>query len=208
MQLAPIRLQMVQMEDDLKAFRALLNQKEELSERDDILPFFKAHPHLSAFLVNFSNASVPDCYAHEYRIGGNFACDLLAGSSASNDYVFIEFEDAKAESIFKINKKRKVPEWSARFEHGFSQLVDWFYCLEDIRQTQQFRRDFPAGIPSFVGMLVIGRSAFLTAAEKDRLAWRRDKVVINSHHVLIYTFDELLERVQDKIDALRKFLAH
>ena len=206
MQLTPIRLQVVQIEDDLKAFRALLNQKKELGERDDILPFFKAHPHLSAFLANFSNAAVPDCYAHEYQIGGNFACDLLAGSSASNDYVFVEFEDAKAESIFRIDKKRKVPEWSARFEHGFSQIVDWFYYLDDIRQTQQFRRDFPAGAPSFIGMLVIGRSSFLTPADKDRLIWRKDKVQINTHHVLIYTFDELLERLQDRIDALKRLV--
>lgn len=215
MKLTAINLDIGQVESDLLKLEALLHPADkELSERDDILPFFKAHPHLSAFLAHFSNASLPDRYAHEYKIGGNFACDLLAGDSVENTYAFIEFEDAKAGSIFKTSGKasgktesRKVPEWSPRLDHGFSQIVDWFYSLDDIKQTRQFRRDFPGGTPSFVGMLVIGRSFFLEPADKARLVWRQDKVLVDSRRVLILTFDELLEILRRKVKIQKLRLA-
>ena len=207
MKLTPIDLDIGQVESDLLALEALLHPpQKELRERDDLLPFFKAHPHLSAFLAYFSNTSLPDCYAHEYGIGGNFACDLLAGDSVENSYTFIEFEDAKADSIFKAGK-RTVPEWSPRLEHGSGQIVDWFYRLDDIKQTQQFRRDFPGGTPSFVGMLVIGRSFFLNPADKAWLVWRQDKVLVDSRRVLIFTFDELLELLQRKVKVHKRRLS-
>ena len=29
-------------------------------------------------------------------------------------------------------KRKATPDWSPRFEHGFSQLVDWFFKLHEI----------------------------------------------------------------------------
>ncbi len=60
MKLTPIDLDMGQVESDLSALEALLHPpQKELREREDILPFFKARPHLSAFLAYFSNTSLP-----------------------------------------------------------------------------------------------------------------------------------------------------
>jgi len=39
---------------DLDAFEDLLTAKPELSERDDVLPFFRDHPNLSALLGSYN----------------------------------------------------------------------------------------------------------------------------------------------------------
>ena len=46
---APLSLSKKQVRGDLKEFKALLDDpnKPDLSEKQHILPFFKAHPHLS-----------------------------------------------------------------------------------------------------------------------------------------------------------------
>ena len=82
--------------------------------------------------------------------------------------------------------------WGRRFEHGFSQLVDWFFAFDDLKHT--------AGLPAcsgkvtceFYGLLVIGRSADLSEHDFARLRWRSDRVSINTHKVICLTYDELL----------------
>ena len=57
---------------------------------------------------------------------GDFACDVAAGDSEANAFTLIEFEDAQEYSIFSRRQEGKaMKRWSSRFEHGFSQLVDW-----------------------------------------------------------------------------------
>jgi PIN domain len=50
---------------------------------------------------------------------------------------FVEFEDANEKSIFNKTSKL-VPEWSRRFEHGFSELVDWILWIENSKETAGF----------------------------------------------------------------------
>lgn len=56
-------------------------------------------------------------------------------------------------------------------------------------------------------MLVIGRSFFLDPADKARLVWRQDKVLVDSRRVLIFTFDELLELLQRKVKVHKRRLS-
>lgn len=49
-ELADIRISTKQAEADLAAFRQLLDSRAKLEEREHVLPFFKAHPHLSAYV--------------------------------------------------------------------------------------------------------------------------------------------------------------
>lgn len=185
---------------EIQKFKVLL-QKDELRERDDILPFFKENKHLSAFLgvyhpeiINF------DLIKHEFCLFGDFYADLVVGDSEKSSFCFIEFEDARKESIFKKNFNKSTLEWSPRFEHGFSQLVDWFWRIDDYRRTQQLKNIFGNDESfSFTGLLIIGRDSFLAELEKARLKWRLEKVLIDSRKVNCITFDQLLSYLEERL---------
>lgn len=103
----------------------------------------------------------------------------------------VEFEPGEEDTIFK-NQKRKNPEWSTRFEHAFSQIVDWFWALEDQKGSQDFRTTFGDGEITFTSLLVMGRAASLDETKRRRMAWRTKKVLIDSNklpasHLMIST---------------------
>jgi len=83
--LRPVPINKKQIRTDLNDFRALLNDpnRPELSESTDILPFFKAHPQLCAFMgtydsyiVDFKNIVT----AHEFDIFSDHVADLAIGT--------------------------------------------------------------------------------------------------------------------------------
>jgi len=175
--------------DDLEA---LLEGQAELSERRDVLGFFRSRKHLSAFIGSyFTYLENPDRIAFEYDIFGDFKADLAVGDSESGQYCFVEFEDATADSIFVSKRGRATPEWSERFEHGFSQVLDWFWKLDDMEGTTEFNSRFGASYAGYEGMLIIGRSNVLDYKDRQRLKWRRDRVIADSKHVHCITYDEL-----------------
>ena len=55
---------------------------------------------------------------------GNFLSDLVVGDSVTQSYCFVEFEEAAPTSLFVSKPDISTPEWSPRFERGFSQIVD------------------------------------------------------------------------------------
>src|SRR5437667_11680770 len=113
---------------ELRAFDELLKSKIDLSERKDIQPFFKKNKHLTAYMGTFAlNIAVATEICFEYEFFGDFKADILLGSKPEKEFCVVEFEDGKHDTIFKKQKNRKNPEWSARFEHAFSQITDWFY---------------------------------------------------------------------------------
>lgn len=178
---------------ELDQFDALLKSKSELDERMDILPFFKANPHLAAYTGSYAPSMVEfDRLNTEYTFYGDFRADLLVGDWNRKSYCLIEFEDAKADSIFKKGS-RTTKDWSPRFEHGYSQLVDWLWKIDDMKQSTQGRTMFGADTYDFMGMLIIGRDKFLDDKDTDkaRLKWRLDKVVVNSQKIACITFDQL-----------------
>lgn len=179
-------------QEELKRFRLLLDSKHDLSEKEDILPFFNKSKHLSAFLGSYSPyVANYDRVAYEYQLFGDFACDLVVGDSKTGWYCFIEFENANRKSVFDQKQGKYAPEWGARFEHGFSQLVDWFWKLEAMKTSVDFETRFERRSVRYYGILVVGRDAGLTARELDRKQWRLDKVKIDSRDILCLTFDQL-----------------
>ena len=76
---------------ELDEFGALLHSKKVMDERKDILPFFRAREHLSAFMASYIPDIVEfDRLAFEYSLFGDFTCDLVVGDSKSAYYCFIE----------------------------------------------------------------------------------------------------------------------
>lgn len=188
------------------AFDQLLKSKGDLSEAGDIQPFFKNNRHFTAYLGTFApNITVATEVCFEFEFFGDFKADILLGSRRAREFCVVEFENGDQNAIFKKQKRRKNPEWSARFEHAFSQIVDWFYNLEDFKNTQGFSATFGPGHVSFTGLLIMGRSAMLDDSQTNRLRWRNDTVMIGRHKVNCLTFDDLHVRLKQKFDMYRAY---
>ncbi len=186
-------------EAEFLALERLLASKVDLSEMGDIQPLFKASKQLSAFLGVFSPDIGPATHlAYDFPFFGDYKADLLVGNLSANHFCVIEFENAGPDSLFKKQPNRPNPEWSSRFEHGFSQLTDWFFNLDDYKKTYGFTKTFGHGHVSFTGLLIIGRSASLDPMKRTRLRWRSDKVRIDSNAVICVTFDDVCETLRKR----------
>ncbi|QTA86588.1 Shedu anti-phage system protein SduA domain-containing protein [Desulfonema magnum] len=53
------------------------------------------------------------------------------------------------------------------------------------------------------GILVVGRSYAISEKVQSRLNWRSDKMVLNSVPILCITFDELYERLDNRLKLFR-----
>lgn len=186
---------------EVEDLRKLLATNRELQERKQILPFFKERLHLSAFLGSYHPEIVRyDLVAHELPLFGDFVADLVVGDSKSSAFAFVEFEDASLDSIFV--KKKATPDRSPRFEHGFSQLVDWFFKLHEQGQTVDFEHKFGSRTIRHLGLIVIGRTEHLGIREEQRLRWRREYVLLNSKQVYCKTFDQLCDDLLARLEQI------
>ena len=182
---------------DLVEFQSLLDEFRHgvLKERGHVLAFFRDHINLAALVGHVDrNIGHVDRIAYEFDFFGDYAADLAVGDTGARQYCFVEFENAAPDGIFKKAGKKATPEWSSRFDHGYSQIIDWFWKLHDLAQTHSGRARF-GHVNSFndFGLLVIGWSDTLAPVERERLDWRRSRVVVDSRKVHCMTYDELDE---------------
>jgi Domain of unknown function (DUF4263) len=181
---------------ELAAFKKLLGANNELAERKDIQHFFKKRKQLSALIGTYTGGVGPaDLIAFEFPFLGDFSADIVLGDKKAGTFCAVEFEDGKLNSIFRKAANKSMTEWSPRFEHGFSQLVDWFFTLDDFKKTDRFARDFGDGHVRFVALLVLGRNAGLSEHDRRRLRWRTEKVRVDSHTVECLTLDDLYNQL-------------
>lgn len=186
---------------ELAELEALLVRQAELSERRDILPFFRQRPHLSALLGSYGrNLTAYDRLAFELTLVNEFIADVVVGDAAGRSYCFIEFEDGRSGSIFR-RTKRQASEWTPRFDHGASQIIDWFWKLNDLRGTTTLARLFGSQSIDAAGLLVIGRDRGVTPADYPRLVWRREKVTVDRRRLYCCTFDELARDLRERLDT-------
>jgi hypothetical protein len=189
---------------ELGHLRALLDQFENaiLREREDVLSFFRTHRHLAALAGHYMPKIVNvDRLAYEFDFFGDYAADLAVGDSKRGAYCFIEFENAAPDSIFVKAGKKASLEWAKRFDRGYSQIIDWFWKLNDMAGTSAMRARFDDHDSiDYYGLLVIGRTKGLMPLERKRLEWRRQKVIIDSRHVHCLTFDEFYEDLAFRLE--------
>jgi hypothetical protein len=177
-----------------------LLKKESLSERKDIQPFFKKRYQLSAFMGTYALDIGPGTdLAFEFPFLGDFAADIIVGNRARGEYLVIELEDGTPGSMFTKLKGKKTKEWGKRFDHGYSQLIDWFSCLDDYRNTNKFKDEFGSGYIRFYGLLIVGRNSGMSAGDRTRLRWRSQNVVVNSQPITCITFDDLYDGLQRRL---------
>ncbi len=189
--LEPVVFDAATFRKELADFESLLKSKANLSEQGDLIPFFKVKRHLTVYIGTlYLNIAVATEVCYEFDIGGSFRADVLLGNKTDGRFCIVEFEPGEEGALFK-KKPPKYPEWSARFEHGFSQIVDWFCALEDGAKTNDFRDTFGDKPITFASLLVMGRDAELDDSKRRRLTWRTNKVLIDSKTVTCITFDQL-----------------
>ena len=185
---------------ELEELKLLLDNVAEPKEAEHLSPLFKRCKNLTSLLGIYApETSRADSIGYELSLAGDFSCDIVVGDSRTKAYCLIELEDAAKKSIFDRAGKKATRDWSPRFEHAFSQIVDWFYKLADIRQTNEFERLFGRHA-KFAGLMVIGRRDLLEPGEAERLRWRVDKVLVDSNKVFCVTFDELYEDMKAQLD--------
>jgi hypothetical protein len=180
--------------------RTLLGNNPSLEERKQVLPFFCERSQLSLFCgILGRNLANADLVAWEYDLFGDFACDLVVGDSVKRAFCFIEFEDAGPNSIFERRGKRALRDWSSRFEHGYSQVIDWFYKLDTMTDHPDCEVRFGKRSIDYEGVLVLGRDHDLGPGEAMRLQWRRRHVIVHSRGIRCLTFDELLHELGERL---------
>jgi hypothetical protein len=186
----------VQFKAELEQFRALLNSKKTLGERE-LQELFKSSLHLTAYVgTTFGNIGVARQVAYEFEIMGDYGADIVLGNR-EKQFCFVELDVGGPDSVLKRVGKKATKEWSRNFEHGFSQIVDWFCHLDDFKKTDRFHRNFGYGHIDFGGLLLIGRNEGLEADDVRRLRWRTHNVIVNSHPVICMTYDDLYKELNE-----------
>jgi hypothetical protein len=204
-QLKKFALEKRRAEAELIAFRALLDGKGsgDLGEASDLLPLFYASEHLCASMamynpgiVDYQNISI----ATEFSVFGDHKADLVIGEIKNREFCFVEFEEAKSTSIFRVTAAKSTPEWSLRYERGFSQLIDWILWLENNKGSTAFKGRFQTATIQYSMMLVIGRDRDLAnPALRERFDWRSDSIVVASKKVRCITYDKLYDDLSTRL---------
>ena len=187
---------------ELNEFKQLLAEKPTLSEQKDILPFFHQRPQLAIQIGTFiAELQSPDEFVFEFNLFGEFFPDLVVSKQGARDYCFIEFEDASPSSLFRrIGKGR--PSFGARFEQGYSQIVDWFCKLDDMQRTYPMRDLMGYMEVDYHGILIVGRSQYLNEAMRRRIEWRSLRTMVNMKRIYIFTYDDVYELLREKLETI------
>ena len=147
-----------------------------------------------------ANVVAYDRLGLEVGLFGQFAADVVAGDGDSRAYCLVEFEDARENSIF-VHRGRQTSEWASRFEHSLGQIIDWLWLLDDQEQTLAFEERFGPRPIAVTALLVAGRDSGVSPADRRRLRWREQHVLVNSQHVYCNTYDDLVRILRRRLTA-------
>ena len=186
---------------ELDEFRKLLDSKDILSEQDDLQPFFERSLHLTSYVgTTFGlNIGIARQVAYQFELLGDYSADVVIGNR-ERQFCWVELENGDPKAVLAKVADRATKEWGRRLEHGFSQLVDWFYLLDDFKNNDRLQRNFGYGHIDFVGLLLIGHTRGLDDHDIRRLRWCTRKVIIDSHPIICMTFDQLYHDLKDRLD--------
>jgi hypothetical protein len=195
----PLKVDPAAARSQLGELRDCLNTNARMSE-GALRDFIAARPQIIASL-GLLNAAADriDRWAPEVTLVAKHECDFVVGDSHRCVYTLVELKDANPESIYR--RVPATPYFTNRFNHGYSQIMDWLCVLDGLQDTPEFIDYWGQTTPpQFVGVLVIGRTPPLTLEGRRRMAWGSLKVKVNSHSILCLTYDDLTARLIDKTD--------
>jgi hypothetical protein len=198
--LTPYVLDLAGCRQQVQELKALLDSSSDIGEAD-LRGFFEPRMHLRAMIGPYNELLAwPDRIAWEYPIFGDFRCDFAIGDMARRAYTFVEYEDARPNSLFVKQGEKLTRAWSSRFEGGWSQLIDWFYKLSVMTDTPDMEARFGSRSIRYTGLLIIGRDQHMQPGERMRLEWRQEYVVVNSKHTACVTYDQLVDDLLFRLD--------
>lgn len=204
------------LENEFTSLERLLQKGKGISlkENKHLSPALKAAPnHISIIASAFGGVMKPDLIASEYWILDKLRCDFAVCDSRKGKFCFIEIEDANPTSIFVERRpdqynglmgRAPYYDWSGRFEHGASQIIDWIRILKDSEKTDDFRAHFGSANKfeaEFV--LVIGRDEYLDEDQKERLAWRTKNLRAGDYKIRCITFDQVVDEAGYELTTYR-----
>jgi hypothetical protein len=196
----PYALDLAACKDQVEQLKTLLDGSADLGEAT-LRKLFKPRSHLRALIGQYNPLlASPDRLAWEYPIFGDFRCDFAVGDAARAAYTFVEYEDARPNSLFVKQGKKATRAWSPRFDSGYGQIIDWFYKLQVMTNTPDMEARFGKRAIRYVGVLIIGREQHMTVGERLRLEWRQEHVAVNSKHVVCVTYDQLIDDLLFRLD--------
>lgn len=210
--LLPYRFDINECDKQLRELQDFLTTNREIKEggENGLQKFFSDRPNLILLLGYWHFGLEPAFYKPEVNLFSNeFRADFVVADRQKKKFVFVEFEDATEDSIFKLKSKNPDSantsyEWSSRYEHGLSQVIDWYYRMDDYERTNKFEEYFGHRQINYVGLLVIGRDKFIQQSGlMQRFRWRSSKTIINSKSLHCMTFDQLLEESMEKLSTLK-----
>ena len=193
-------------ETELDSFKQLLQNKK-LAEKAQIQPRLYGSKNLLYLLaslfpvlnkISFDENHMVG-YASEHPILDDYKADIVIRDQDINMNLFIELEDAQENSIFSPNDNKEMRTWTSRIEHGYSQLIDWYYRLADFKTTTKFAERYGEN-GEYLGLLIIGRNdTFKSEYEKKRFDWRFKKTLVDSRNIFCMTYDDLYNMMYRKI---------
>ena len=107
-------------EKELTDFKNLLDSKPELSEKHDILPFFKERPNLSSQIATLhTHINKTDKLAYEFDLFGDFSADIAVGDTHSIPSVLLNLK-MRERKVYSLKKAENT---------NTSFLRDWNMAL-------------------------------------------------------------------------------
>jgi Domain of unknown function (DUF4263) len=191
-------------EAELSAFRTFLDTNETFSEKA-VVAELKRSPNLSCLIGHlYFGAPRANVYKFEFPLIGSFVADLVVGNLQAKKFALVEFESGNQFSLFKRGGTLQNRDWSAEFEHGFGQLIDWAWIIDTNRSSQTLLNLFGCDDLSVVYLLVCGRNSLLRDdTERKRHFWRSEKCKIEGATATCLTYDGLFEFFQTTIEAIK-----
>ena len=130
--------------------------------------------------------------------GGDKITDFLVKNSISNNAAIIEIKKPATRMLGAATYRQDVYGPSSELSGATNQLLDQIYKFQkNIASLKEESRLYDIETYSVVGVLVVGRSMTIVSERKSFELFRG-----NSKNIMIITFDELLE----KLNQLRIFL--
>lgn len=195
-------------ERELAEFKALLDAKNVLSERADILRNLPRWRNMLCGLGPLdAHIGRPDRMATEFDLGGRFTCDLVLGHSVRLHYLFVEFEGGDTNSIFKTVSGRRSKKFGDAFNAGLGQLLEWFWWNDASSKGDLVEKEFGGRYMAHAGLLVLGRDAFVDVDPLDRNRWDWIKAQFETHPLIFFmTYDEMYENLARYIASWKEDL--
>jgi hypothetical protein len=189
---------------ELKSFKMWFASVEFVGEKI-IVDEIRSRPQMACLLGAGLGLSAPNLIKFELHLKGMFRTDLVLGNDELRQFGLIEFEDAKANSIFKKGTKQ-YRYWSPRIEHGFSQIIDWAWVRSDHPNDTVLVTGFGGRMRTSAYAVVCGRTASLrNETERKRFDHRRDSLKVEGHPALVLTYDDMVGLMENNLSALNSW---